>query len=50
MIDRVSREASGCFSLSTEGPKGFNLMEIEDKVAAMPVNELYGLVQGMAAC
>jgi uncharacterized protein DUF4261 len=46
---RVSRDASGRLSLSTEGLKEFNLMEIEAKDVAMPLDELYGLVQGVAA-
>jgi Domain of unknown function (DUF4261) len=46
---RVSRDASGRFSLSTEGLKDFKLMEIEAKDVTKPFNELYSLVEGMAA-
>jgi hypothetical protein len=46
---RLSRDASGRFSLSTEGLKDFDLMEIEAKDVAMPLNDLYGLIEGTAA-
>jgi Domain of unknown function (DUF4261) len=46
---RVSRDASGRLSISTEGLKDFNLMEIEAKDVAMPFSELHGLVDGMTA-
>jgi hypothetical protein len=43
---RISREASGNFSLSTRGLKDFGLMEIETKDAPMPGLELFDLVLG----
>jgi hypothetical protein len=43
---RVSREASGNFSLSTHGLKEFGLMEIETKDTKMPGAELFTLVRG----
>jgi hypothetical protein len=46
---RVSRDESGRSSLSTDGLKSFNLMEIEVKDAAAPLSEVYGFVEGMAA-
>jgi hypothetical protein len=46
---RVSRDASGRISLSTDGLKGFDLMEIEVKDAAVPLKDVYGLVEGVAA-
>jgi hypothetical protein len=47
---RVSRDASsGRLSLSTDGLKDFDLMEIEVKDTPKPFTELYGLVDGMAA-
>lgn len=46
---RVSRDASGRISLSTDGLKGFDLREIEVKDAAVPLKDVYGLVEGVAA-
>jgi hypothetical protein len=47
---RVSRDASGRSSLSTDGLKAFSLMEIEVKDAAAALSDVYGLVEGVAAC
>jgi len=46
---RVSPDAGGRSSISSAGLRDFNLMEIETKDAAMPLRDLYGLVQGTAA-
>lgn len=46
---RLSRDAAGRFSISTDGLKDFDLMEIEAKDVAMPFSEFYGLVEGTAA-
>ena len=43
---RLSREASGNFTLSTRGLKNFGLMEIETKDAPMPGLDLFDLVLG----
>jgi Domain of unknown function (DUF4261) len=46
---RLGLDEKGRFSLSTDGLVDFNLMEIEVKDVVMPAQELYGVVQGMAA-
>ena len=43
---RMSREATGNFTLSTRGLKEFGLMEIETKDAPMPGLDLFDLVLG----
>jgi hypothetical protein len=43
---RVSREASGNLSMSTDGLKDFGLMEIETKDARMPGADLFTLMHG----
>jgi hypothetical protein len=46
---RVTSDADNRFSISTDGLREFNLMEIETKDAPMTFRDLYGLVQGTAA-
>jgi Domain of unknown function (DUF4261) len=46
---RLGLDEVGRLSMSTDGLKEFNLMEIEAKDVTTPPQELYGLVQGMAA-